>query len=64
MSRPPMPVGRVTHHDTQEQAIDRAREIIGNDGGGELVIHDQRGRIRDKDTIAPAIDPFPPRDKK
>ena len=52
------------HADTQQQAIDRAREIVHNAGGGEVVIHDRQGRIRDKDTIAPGNDPTPPRDKK
>ncbi|MEU5884120.1 DUF2188 domain-containing protein [Spirillospora sp. NPDC047279] len=48
-------------HETQEEAIGRAREIIHNDGGGELVIHGEDGKIRDKRTIAPATDPYPPR---
>ena len=36
---------------TQSAAIDRAREILENDGGGELVIHGRDGKIRDSDTI-------------
>ena len=48
---------------TQNAAIGRAREILENDGGGELVIHRLDGRIRDSDTIPPAHDPFPPRDR-
>ena len=48
---------------TQSAAIDRAREILQNDGGGELVTHGRDGRIRDSDTIPPAADPFPPRDQ-
>jgi hypothetical protein len=32
---------------------DRQRAIIRNDGGGELVIKDRHGKIRDTDTIAP-----------
>ena len=47
---------------TQSAAVDRAREILENDGGGELVTHRPDGRIRDSDTIPPANDPFPPRD--
>ncbi len=47
--------------DTQAAAIDRARSILSNQGGGELVIHRPNGQIRDKDTIPPAHDPFPPR---
>lgn len=48
------------HTDTQREAIDRAREILQNQGGGELVIHGENGRIRDKDTINHP-DHFPPR---
>lgn len=50
--------------DTQSDAIDRAREIVGNSGGGEVVIHGRDGAIRDSDTVAPGNDPNPPRDKK
>ena len=46
--------------DTQEAAIDRAREILGNDGGGELVTHRPDGTIRDSDTMPPGNDPYPP----
>jgi hypothetical protein len=53
-----------THHDTQAEAIDRAREIVHNAGGGEVVIHGRDGQIRDSDTIAPGHDPNPPRDTK
>ena len=47
--------------DTQQEAIDRAREILRNDGGGELVKHRPDGTIRDSDTVPPGNDPFPPR---
>jgi hypothetical protein len=50
--------------DRQSDAIDRAREIIGNAGGGELRIHGRDGQIRDSDTVAPGNDPNPPRDRK
>ena len=53
-----------THHETQSDAINRAREIVHNVGGGEVVTHGRDGRIRDSDTIAPGNDPFPPRDTK
>ena len=53
-----------THHDTQTDAIDRARDMVRNDGGGEVVIHRPDGRIRDKDTIPSGNDPNPPRDTK
>jgi hypothetical protein len=50
--------------DTQSEAIGRAREILGGDGGGEIVIHGRDGAIRDSDTVAPGNDPNPPRDTK
>ena len=50
--------------DTQAAAIDRARDILGNDGGGELTIKGQNGRIRDSDTVPPGNDPHPPTDKR
>lgn len=55
---------RSTHTDTQADAIDRARDIVGNQGGGEVVIHGRDGQIRDSDTVAPGNDPNPPRDRK
>lgn len=55
---------RSGHGSTQDNAIDRAREIVQRDGGGEVVIHRRDGRIRDSDTIPPGNDPNPPRDKK
>lgn len=50
--------------DTQGEAVDRARQILHNDGGGEIVIHDRQGQIRDSDTVAPGNDPNPPRDRR
>lgn len=48
-------------HGTQGEAIDAARGYLEHDGGGELVVQGQHGQIRQKDTISPAHDPFPPR---
>lgn len=48
-------------HKTQKQATDAARQNLENQGGGELKIKGENGKIREKDTIAPAKDPFPPR---
>jgi hypothetical protein len=45
------------HRDTQAEAVDRAREIIGNAGGGELNIHGRDGQIRAKDTVPKGNDP-------
>ncbi|MGO3358922.1 MAG: DUF2188 domain-containing protein [Bifidobacterium crudilactis] len=42
---------------TQSGAIDRAREILSNDNGGELQIRSQKGTIRKQDTVAPGNDP-------
>ena len=49
---------------TQGEAIDRAKEIVGNAGGGEVRIQGRSGRWRDSDTVAPGNDPNPPRDTK
>lgn len=48
-------------HNTQADAIDRAREIA-RPIGGEVVIHDRDGKIRDKDSYG--HDPHPPKDRK
>lgn len=53
-----------SHHQTQGEAERRAKQILGNDGGGEAVIHNRRGQIRDSDTVAPGNDPNPPRDQR
>ena len=55
--------GRVSSiHDTQKDANNSAREMLGNQGGGELTTKGRRGQIRSKDTIPPGNDPLPPRD--
>lgn len=51
-------------HDTQREAIESAKDIVRNLGGGEVRIQDRSGKWRDSDTVAPGNDPFPPRDKK
>ena len=48
---------------TKTEAVDRAREILRNSGGGELTIQDRDGRIVDSDTITPGSDPVPPKDQ-
>ncbi len=45
------------HADTQAQAIARAKEIVGNQGGGEVSISGRDGQIRAKDTVKPGNDP-------
>lgn len=48
-------------HDTQADAIERAREIARKQGS-EVVIHRRDGTIRDSDSYG--RDPFPPRDRR
>lgn len=52
------------HETTQAGAERRAKEIVGNAGGGEVVIHGRNGQVRDSDTVRPGNDPMPPRDEK
>jgi hypothetical protein len=49
-------------HDTQADALDAARRMLRNSGGGELTTMGLDGKIRSKDTIAPGHDPHPPKD--
>lgn len=50
---------------TQSEAEFIAKQLAHQSGGGEVRIHKPNGGpIRDSDTVAPANDPFPPRDKK
>ena len=51
-------------HGTQRDADRSAREMLRNQGGGEVTTIGRGGRIRSKDTIAPGNDPFPPRDRE
>ncbi len=53
-----------SQHDTQADAIRRAREIVANRGGGEVRIQGRDGRWRDSDTIPQGNDPNPPKDTK
>jgi uncharacterized protein YdaT len=47
-------------HDTQDEAVARAHEIVANAGGGEVVIHAADGSIREKVTVGGGNDPHPP----
>ena len=51
-------------HDTQKQANDAGREMLQNQGGGELTTMGRDGKIRSKDTIPPGNDPNPPKDRE
>lgn len=48
---------------TQKDAEREAKRLSSNSGGGEVRIHGVDGKIRDSDTIKPAKDPNPPKDK-
>jgi hypothetical protein len=53
------------HTHTKEQAIDRARQIVRNQGGGEIRIQNQQGRFIDSDTVSgPRHRESPARDRK
>lgn len=49
---------------TQADAEKIAKDLASKSGGGEVRIHSPKGPIRDSDTVAPANDPNPPRDRK
>lgn len=52
------------HLSTQKEAERAAKELARRSGGGEVRIHSIKGPIRDSDTIPPAKDPNPPKDRK
>lgn len=49
--------GASAHTNTQSEAIDRAKEIVRNQGGGKVSISGRDGKIRAKDTVDPGNDP-------
>jgi hypothetical protein len=51
-------------HDTQQGAVQEARRMLKESGGGELTTKGEDGKIRSKDTIPPGNDPNPPRDRE
>ncbi len=51
-------------HKTQREAEQAAKDMLHNQGGGELTTLGVAGKIRSKDTIAPGKDPNPPKDKE
>jgi hypothetical protein len=51
-------------HDTQLEATEVARQMLENQGGGELTVKGRDQKIRNKDTIAPGKDPHPPKDRE
>ncbi|MCL4743502.1 MAG: DUF2188 domain-containing protein [Phycisphaerales bacterium] len=51
-------------HKTQREAEEAARQMLQNQGGGELTTKGRDGKIRSKDTIPPGNDPNPPKDRE
>lgn len=51
-------------HDAQAEANEAAREMLRNQGGGELTTTGRGGLITSKDAIAPGNDPNPPKDRE
>ncbi len=49
---------------TQREAEKIAKEFASNSGGGEVRIHDLKGKIRDSDTVSPGNDSRSIKDKK
>ena len=49
-------------HDTQREAENAGRQMLKNQGGGELITKGLKGQIRSKDTVSPGNDPNPPKD--
>jgi hypothetical protein len=49
---------------TQQRAERLAKQFAATSGGGEVRIHGLNGKIRDSDTVKPANDPCPPKDRK
>lgn len=48
-------------HATQEEAIEAARRMLTNQGGGELSIQGKDGKVREKTTVGGGHDPNPPK---
>lgn len=51
-------------HKTQREAAEAAKQMLQNQGGGELIIQRTDGKLRSKDTVSPENDPNPPRDRE
>jgi len=51
-------------HATQAEAIEAARRMLENSGGGERTVQSRKRAIRSKDTIPPGHDVNPPNDKE
>lgn len=51
-------------HDKQSEAMEVAKQMLKNQGGGDLTVKGRDQKIRSKDTIAPGKDPHPPKDRE
>jgi hypothetical protein len=49
-------------HQAQKDAVKAAKDMLKNQGGGELTTKGVDGKIRSKDTIGSGNDPNPPKD--
>lgn len=49
------------HTQTQTEAIEHAKRVVGNAGGGEVRIQGLDGRFRDSDTVPRVTIPTHPR---
>jgi len=53
------------HTNTKKEAVDRAREIVRNQGGGEIRIQNKQNKFIDSDTVkGPRHRESPARDRK
>jgi len=50
--------------DKQSEAMEVAKQMLKNQGGGDLTVKGRDQKIRSKDTIAPGKDPHPPKDRE
>lgn len=48
----------------KEKLRGKQKSFLLTPGGGEVRIQDRHGLFRDSDTVPPANDPFPPRDRR
>lgn len=52
-------------HPTQQDAENAAKDMLRNQGGGEVTVQGtNQGRFIKKDTVPPGNDPFPPKDSE
>jgi hypothetical protein len=51
-------------HRKQSHAEQSAKATVRELGGGEVRVQGRDSKWRDSDTVAPARDPYPPRDRK